>query len=402
MHLTRSRRAHVALAACVVTGVLLTGSAGYAATGSPWAQTDSDGAHSRFNATETTLSASTVVHAAYRRSLVSPPLLGDDPCDTGVSIAPVLTGGVVYSVVSNELTAWTASSGARLWQTELDATQDTHYIGLAVASGHVVVGSYDCHTEDPVGSVASYSTGSGALQWSKVSPGDDIISQIAVSGSAVVGAGTDLTNAGAITAFDLSTGSVLWNKQLSCLTGTPAVVVGGNAVYETCDSDGNPVTLTAAKLTTGTTAWTRSGSFTVVRGDTDTSAAHHLYVTTSAGIVDLNPATGATRYTLSGSSLRPVAVDATNVYVACPAGLCAYTRASGAPAWSRAINGPTATIAVANGLIYTPGGDVLRTSNGTVVTTLWSDPATYVSVGDGRVAAVTDARIIDLYGSSTS
>ena len=43
-------------------------------------------------------------------------------------------------------------------------------------------------------------------------------------------------------------------------------------------------------------------------------------------------------------------------------------------------------------------GEVLRATDGTLLTRLWTGQAETLLVGDGRVAAVLDPRILDIYG----
>jgi len=44
-------------------------------------------------------------------------------------------------------------------------------------------------------------------------------------------------------------------------------------------------------------------------------------------------------------------------------------------------------------------GDALDTATGNTLTSLWGPaPATALAVGDGRIAVVADARVVDLYG----
>ena len=54
--------------------------------------------------------------------------------------------------------------------------------------------------------------------------------------------------------------------------------------------------------------------------------------------------------------------------------------------------------AEAGGVLYTDQGLALDTSNGKILTALWQGTAAWLAVGGGRIAAVTDPRIVDLYG----
>lgn len=58
--------------------------------------------------------------------------------------------------------------------------------------------------------------------------------------------------------------------------------------------------------------------------------------------------------------------------------------------------------AEADGVLYLGTGQALNAATGRVIKTLWSSSnsttATALAVGDGRIAVVTEPRILDLYG----
>ncbi|HEY7176261.1 MAG TPA: PQQ-binding-like beta-propeller repeat protein, partial [Micromonosporaceae bacterium] len=198
------------------------------------------------------------------------------------------------------------------------------------------------------------------------------------------------------------TGALLWTKHFDNVCSEPAIVVDGLVIYNNCDTD----KLTAAKLFNGSTAWTKAGIWTVERGDSDTTSAHHLYaVSTSGAVTDLNPTNGATRFTLTGAT-HTLAVDATQVYAACNAGLCAYNRGTGALIWGEASASgwdvDTKSVAIGGSVLYGANGTILRASTGAFVAVLSDQTANNVVVGDGRLAFTVDSRIIDLYGVSGS
>ena len=50
-------------------------------------------------------------------------------------------------------------------------------------------------------------------------------------------------------------------------------------------------------------------------------------------------------------------------------------------------------------MLYLDQGDALDTATGKTLAALWGpSAATALAVGDGRIAVVTDPRIVDLYG----
>ena len=153
-------------------------------------------------------------------------------------------------------------------------------------------------------------------------------------------------------------------------------------------------------LATGAHSWTKPGSWQLQRGDSDLSTASHLYLSGASGVVDVNPGTGATRYTVAGAGTKVLAVSATQLFTDCPShtGVCAYTRATGAALWT--VTGQGAPLAVANDVVYLADGRALKASTGSVLTDLWTGQATQLSVGDGYIAAAVDPRVIDLYGAA--
>jgi hypothetical protein len=54
--------------------------------------------------------------------------------------------------------------------------------------------------------------------------------------------------------------------------------------------------------------------------------------------------------------------------------------------------------AEADGVLYLDQGVALNSSTGKTIAALWSGGATGLAIGDGRIAVVTDPRVIDLFG----
>jgi outer membrane protein assembly factor BamB len=76
---------------------------------------------------------------------------------------------------------------------------------------------------------------------------------------------------------------------------------------------------------------------------------------------------------------------------------CAYTTSTGDLVWNSPNVGSPALAAEAGGVLYLDSGDVLNASTGDI-TFLWSGRAQSIVVGNGRIGAVTDPRVLDLYG----
>jgi hypothetical protein len=81
-------------------------------------------------------------------------------------------------------------------------------------------------------------------------------------------------------------------------------------------------------------------------------------------------------------------------------GVCAYNTTSGRQRWHSQPGVAPATAAEAGGVLYLDQGAALSTGTGQSVATLWTRDLTARSlvVGDGRIAVITDPRVIDLYG----
>jgi outer membrane protein assembly factor BamB len=387
----------VAVAALTATGA-------YAAGAAPWPQGGHDAALSRANAGDTSLTAATIGRAQYLRSIVAAPQPGgnDSACTAGVQAEPLVVGNTVFAVLEHRLTAHDARTGALRWSVTLDLDPEvSRYVGPAYAGGRVLLATMvdACVSEDPGGSLRSYDAATGALQWSSGTGGP--ISALRVSGTTVVAAGSSPGSGATVAALNLADGTIRWSKTDLCGEyPSRVVVVAGRVIYGACDESGVNPTLVARALATGARAWTKPGAWSVQRGDSDNpSGPHHIYVGSSAGLVDVNPANGATRYTIPGPGVRSLAVDATRVYATCPAGVCAYLRATGAPTWSAAAPESLDALTVGSGIVVLPDGRVLRAGDGVELRDLWTAPdAQWMSLGDGYLTSVTDTRLIDLFG----
>jgi len=389
------RRAAASAAALAV--VLATaGSASGAGPGGDWPQADHDASANRANTTETTITPATAAALTWVRGLAAAPepVVGAE-CGVGWT-APIVAGGRAYAVQTGRLVAHDLATGALVWQRMLTPASapltDVRRV-YAVTGGRVFVGGSDCtSSSDPVGQVQAFTAGTGAPVWSVPLDG---FRDLAVSGDRVVAYG--FGPGGGNTVFRVlaaGPGAVVWGRDIEdCGIAASAIVVYDRVFYQSCET--GAARLTAARLADGATAWTRAAGVPV-RGDAPGTVAKHLYI----GDLAVNPATGATRFTLAGAT-RVHAVDATRVYATCGTVLCAFTRATGARLWTSAepaaADPRAAEPALAGGLLHTPTGAVLDAATGALVTRLWTGEARGLSVGNGYVAAVVDDRVLDLY-----
>jgi len=379
-----------------------------ATASSPWSQTDYNAALSRANLTEQTLTAATVGHIGYLRSVTAPPspgFCGENVPSQGI-VAPLLTGGDLYAATNGRITKYNAATGAIIWRRNPDPTFSTLYESLAVAGGLVVVGELDCGSvSSPAGTIQAFSATTGAKVWSRpMDRFDDALQTLVVTGGLVVAAGSSAFGL-VVTVHKLATGAMVWARGANCLVNPPPLMVVGQVVITpgSCATTGSII---ARNLTTGATLWTRTGNWVLQRGDSDTTAGRHVFAIDPTGTaVSLDPLTGKTQYSLAGAA-SVLAVDASQAYGACGTNsvdVCAYDSTTGSQRWQvEPFNSPFPTLAAeAGGVLYLDKGDALDTATGKELTALgggFPTPATALAVGDGRVAAVTDPRVIDLYG----
>ena len=371
---------------------------GVAAASGPtgdWPQADHDASANRANTTATQITPANIGTVGWMRGLAGPPPV-EAECGVGFT-PPVISGNRAYAVSTGRLLAYDLTTGAQLWQRTLETGHLTEVIRTyAVAGGRVFTGSIDCISgSDPAGSIRAVDAATGAPLWTRHFTG---LWALSVTGTRVVATGSTEGSGSTIEVLNAATGAVVWSRLGNpCGIPTGAVVAYDRVYYEDCDDAGTQ-SLVAAAVGTGAVAWRKSGNWPVQRADAVGTVAKHLY----SGNTALNPANGATRFTLSGAT-RIDAVDATRVYGNCGPVVCAFIRATGARLWTSAVPASgsgfwPARLALAGALLYTPSGTVLDAATGAVVKQLWDGAATELSVGNGYVVAAVDGRVLDVYG----
>ncbi len=397
-------------ASCAVAGMgpaAASGKAPRAASeNSPWFQADAGFTLSRANLTEHVLTPAAVAKVRFLRSVASPPM--PPPSQTecfGGTAAPVLAGGDLYLITDLRLSKYNAATGKLIWRRTPDPGFSTDYASLGVSgNGLVVVDGFNCDSvSTPDGALYAYNAATGKLVWSVISEG---LYQDVLADGYVLTAGTD---AGGYFAYVLnpSDGKTIWERTNGCEPSYPTnpLVIGSLAMLYGCDSQGN-LTLEARNVGTGALAWSLPGAWTIQRGDAN---AKKLFATDPAGaVVALNPLTGQQEYTLS-QAVKVLAADNSRVYATCGQGqyVCAYDVSTGTLEWQDTQVAPEydyATLAAeADGVLYLNTGAALNAATGNLIKALpfvssTGTPATALAVGDGRIAAVSDPRTLDLYG----
>jgi outer membrane protein assembly factor BamB len=383
---------------------------------SPWSQTDYNAAQSRANLTEHILTPSAASHVRFLRGMASPPTPPGSLCGLASVTAPLLTGGSVYAITNNRISKY-SDSGTLIWRRNPDPRFIKEFISLAVAGGLVVAGGFGCTSvSQPGGFLDAYNQSSGGLAWSV---SFETFEQMVVSGSYIVAIGLDAAG-GTLEVRNLTDGSLVWADDNIDACGDVALVVAGLVVQSVCDSVTGAQSLEAFKIATGTLAWSIPGTWTPQRGDLSSTAGRHLYATDPSGaIASLDPLTGHTQYTLS-KAVSVLAVDQARVYATCGGqNVCAYNISTGALEWQSPGGAawphtqapfpqhalslpPQIPAAEADGVLYLDSGRVMNAATGKSIKGLWSQlpstQATALAVGDGHIAAVTDPRVLDLYG----
>lgn len=384
-----------ASASLLAISAAMTGTASAtSAASSSWAQTDGTAGHARANLNETILSPKTVLNARLQQKFTTP--TPTDNCDTGIPRSPVLADGTVYDISSGWISAYDASTGAVLWQHDLDAESDDYsndiaLTSLTVANGLVIAGGDWCDSvSDPNSRLFAYDATTGDQVWQS-SGSFGALDSFVVSGDEVVSEGQSVGSGTVITGFNLETGAADWTQtgDSSC-GGTPtALVVHNVVVTPLCAIDNNGDStpeLVGLDLSTGDQLWSQPGTWTVSAGS-DHGVHGHIYAQPDGGVLtDLNASTGAVRLTLPNAT-KLLAVDNTKLYAACGTNeICGYSEATGAQLWE--VSDVSTLAAEANGVLYLSDGKALRTSTGTKLVRLWRKAATSLSVGDGTIAVV--------------
>jgi outer membrane protein assembly factor BamB len=408
-------RASAATILGALLALALSGGAGGAAVAagpsSPWSQTDYNAAQSRANLTEQTLTATTVGRVRYLRGIASPPTPpSQEGCNRNIIVAPVLTGGRLYAVTNGRLAKYNPATGALIWRRLLlipntKGSFSLNARSLAVAGGLVVVGSLDCLSEsEPDGFISAFNASTGGRVWSQPITPDlrGALDQMVVSGSYVATAGTSEAIGPVLSVHKLTTGALVWSRFSGGCRDT-VLVVAGLVISNECPDTG--LTVTARNLATGALAWRKTGNWGPLRGDADGTAGRHLFaINPSGAVVSLDPLTGTPQFSLANAA-DVLAADATRAYGNCGSlGVCAYSTTTGARLWSTQPASPPVLAAEAGGVLYLDQGNglgqgnALNAATGKSITDLWDGTASALAVGDGRIAVVTDPRVLDLYG----
>ena len=266
-----------------------------------------------------------------------------------VRSAPAVAGGVVYvGSRDRRVYAVDAATGSAVWTVGVGGIVDAPPV---VAGGIVYVGAGN-------GTLYALDADTGATVWTAAT-GGAISDHVAVTGGTVYARSLD----GNAYAFDAATGATRWTTSI----GNPPFAVGlgpgGPAVADGRVFVAGPrdAKLYALDAATGSILWTL-GPFDQNVG-TPALAGGRVYVNVGGqSLRALNPASGATIWSVAGSQLDPVASTAPTVangvlYHGTISGtLVARDATTGATLWTdstvaHSTSGYTAVV-VANGAVY--------------------------------------------------
>src|SRR5215469_730615 len=369
-----------------------------------WYDTNATAAQSRANLLEKTLTPPAVTKVTHLRSITTPPAAGS--CRVRNVVSPLPAGNAVYAVTSGEVGKYNPATGKQIWRKA--PPRGYGYESLSTSGNTIVAGAFGCGSaSEPPSIVTAYNATTGAVLWQDTGQTFDLegLNQAAIAGPYVITAGADA--AGYFTdVINLNTGALVWSGGECYTTGAVLPLVAGQQVISYgCDKQSNAA-MQAFSLAAGKLAWSLSG-WTFQSGDLSGATGKHLYATSPTGTVDsLNPLTGKTEYSLS-QAVTVLAVDLSRVYATCGSGgkfVCAYNINTGAREWQdTTLGSKTALAAEADGVLYLDFGAALNASTGKVIKTLWTKfngttAATAIAVGQGRIAVVTNPRVLDLYG----
>lgn len=229
---------------------------------------------------------------------------------------PLLLGNVLYACVAwsgQYLYAIDAATGLPRWDVDADCGLTGPYGGMA-APPHAGTLIYSGHE--------ALDAGTGAVTWSSSLP----LAIEAASGTQVYGVAT--TDATTIYALDARTGALRWQQQVAQPLGMAPIVAGGMLYVGEAQPVGGTATFYSLDTTSGQIRWHETLA-------TEAAAVGNglVYVSAAQGLLALDAATGATRWSFPvGSDSAPL-FSGSVVYVGTGEGITALNAASGAILW---------------------------------------------------------------------
>jgi outer membrane protein assembly factor BamB len=260
--------------------------------------------------------------------------------------APVTDGGAIFLPGRENIGAFDADTGDKIWSYPYADPMDMRTPLPAVYSGTLLVATSGCQSvSDPNGELLALDAATGKLRWKARTEAPD--ETLTVDAGVAVVAGD---NAGwmATTAFNVATGRQLWERPQTM----PAAGVSARGTllltgYDTAFRPGGAV---AVDISTGKVRWQTTRAWSVRAAD-DTGR-FMLVDDTTGTLLKVNATSGKIAWTKRGLG-GPLAVDRGQIYVASATDLVSVTAGSGRETWRRAGAASMLRPVVAGGVVYT-------------------------------------------------
>ena len=382
------------VAASIVTGPTAVGSA--AVTPSGWFQDGWNQSRSGYNPQELQLTATNAhaLHQVWSRKTPEP------CCDAPQTSSAVSADGTAYFAgASGDVRAVDVATGTLTWRRQAPECVSAS-AGPALHQDMLLVPTHACTPDDFNSWLTAYDARTGQLLWSHRAV-DRMSSPLVLGGLAFVES-SSAVNLGRtrLDAIDLSTGASRWHQLVGAQS--PALAADGANLYLSTSA-----TLTALAPATGTVRWTRSAA----GGQVLTSAGHVVVAGIAGGsqVVSSYAGSGSRqwRVSLTGSSRPVISATPAEVVVADEDGVVeALHLADGTFSWlSLFSTAVTTKPAIAGGVVYltlaTPTSSAVYAVRDGTGAILWhyDEPA-----GDAEATAspsVADGTLFVSLGSGT-
>jgi outer membrane protein assembly factor BamB len=331
-----------------------------------------------FNPGESTISASNVSGLQWRWTESSQTGQTGLPSES----SPAVANGFLYATSSNgKLDAFDASNGTGKWSYQMGSSART--LSPAVDNGVVYASSSD--------TLYAIDAASGTKLWS---------ASVGAGSPPVVANGVVYIDAtdNQLHAFNATTGSELWSVGVGAWWLTPAVANG--VVYIGSGTGG---TLHAFNATTGSEVWAAPVGAWPQTYASVAVANGVVYIATDK-LYAFNATTGSELWSdpVSVPSATPAVANGVVYIVANDGKLHAFNATTGSEFWSTGVDGTWTEPIVANGVVYLGERGTLHAFDATTGGTLWSQAigGSNVPVAPAVANGVVFASAYDITGGS--
>jgi outer membrane protein assembly factor BamB len=318
----------------------------------PWKELGYGAAHLGWNPYENTLSTSNVSALG--------PLWSVNVNQFGTGATPAISAGRVFVGTSAGLTAYSAATGAVLW----NKLTTEYFLGSPAVIGNAVyIGGYLS------GTMYAVNTTSGATIWSRTLCSEIYSSPVVVGGVLYFGCFDNDT----VYALKAATGATLWTAPLGGNIDSSPAVVNGTVYIGASDDyiyalDAGTGAVNWQYLTGGAIESSPAVAGGVVYAGSDDGDLYAIRATgESPGTLLWSAATGGSGFA------TPAVANGIVFYGSSGDVLYAFNAHTGALLWSAPTGGSLSSAAVANGVVYAASNDdtlyAFAASNGAILTT---------------------------------